>query len=92
MFVDASFSASPEYTEMWRKLNSGELLAGEFKRIGKGARSVFIQASYNPVFDFKGRVIKVVKFATDVTERVENVERLASALTSLADGDLSQTI
>ncbi|WP_337269152.1 methyl-accepting chemotaxis protein [Oryzifoliimicrobium ureilyticus] len=92
MFVDQAFASSPDYAEMWRKLNAGEFVAGEFKRVGKGGRAVFIQASYNPVFDFKGRVIKVVKFATDVTDRVENVERLASSLTSLAEGDLSQTI
>lgn len=92
MFVEASFASSPDYAEMWRKLNAGEFIAGEFKRVGKGGRPVFIQASYNPVFDFKGRLIKVVKFATDVTDRVQNVEQLASCLTSLAEGDLSQTI
>lgn len=92
MFVDPAFAASPDYAEMWRKLNAGEFIADEFMRVGKGGRHVHIQASYNPVFDFKGRVIKVVKFATDVTDRVENVERLANALTSLANGDLSQTI
>ncbi|MCO5732163.1 PAS domain-containing methyl-accepting chemotaxis protein [Rhizobium sp. SSA_523] len=92
MFVDPAFRNSPDYAEMWRKLNAGHFIADEFKRVGKGGRSVFIQASYNPVFDFKGRVIKVVKFATDVTDRVENVERLATALTNLAEGDLSQNI
>lgn len=92
MFVEPAFAATSDYAEMWRKLNAGEFIAGEFKRVGKGGRAVFIQASYNPVFDFKGRVIKVVKFATDVTDRVENVERLANSLTSLAEGDLSQNI
>ncbi|WP_296015473.1 PAS domain-containing methyl-accepting chemotaxis protein [uncultured Agrobacterium sp.] len=92
MFVDAAFAATAEYADMWRKLNAGEFVAGEFMRVGKGGRTVHIQASYNPVFDFKGRVLKVVKFATDVTDRVENVERLANSLTSLAEGDLSQTI
>lgn len=92
MFVEPSFASSPKYAEMWQKLNAGELIAGEFKRIGKGGRDVFVQASYNPVFDFKGRVIKVVKFATDVTDRVENVECLAASLTHLAQGDLSQHI
>jgi methyl-accepting chemotaxis protein len=92
MFVEPAFASSAEYADMWRKLNAGEFVAGEFKRLGKGGRNVFIQASYNPVFDFKGRVIKVVKFATDVTDRVENVEQLAASLKSLADGDLSQSI
>ncbi len=92
MFVDPAFASSPDYADMWRKLNAGEFVAGEFKRVGKGGRSVFIQASYNPVFDFKGQVIKVVKFATDVTDRVENVDLLAGSLKSLAEGDLSQNI
>ncbi|TNM66430.1 methyl-accepting chemotaxis protein [Aliirhizobium smilacinae] len=92
MFVDQAYAASPDYARFWERLLSGEFVAGEFTRIGKGGRNVFIQASYNPVFDDTGRVIKVVKFATDVTQRVENVERLASCLTKMADGDLSQTI
>lgn len=92
MFIDQSYAASADYTRFWERLLSGEFVAGEFTRIGKGGRNVFIQASYNPVFDDAGHVIKVVKFATDVTQRVENVERLASCLTNMADGDLSQTI
>ncbi|WP_313603589.1 PAS domain-containing methyl-accepting chemotaxis protein [Rhizobium sp.] len=92
MFVDEAYAASADYARFWERLLSGEFVAGEFTRIGKGGRNVFIQASYNPVFDDTGRVIKVVKFATDVTQRVENVERLASCLTNMADGDLSQTI
>jgi len=92
MFVDETYAASADYARFWERLLSGEFVAGEFTRIGKGGRNVFIQASYNPVFDDTGRVIKVVKFATDVTQRVENVERLAACLTNMADGDLSQTI
>ncbi|MFH7445232.1 PAS domain-containing protein, partial [Pseudomonas syringae pv. tagetis] len=78
------------YKEFWRKLASGQLVADEFMRVGKGGRKVYIQASYNPIFDLNGKVFKVVKFATDVTARVENVEQLARCLTNLADGDLSQ--
>ena len=92
MFVDEAYAASADYARFWERLLSGEFVAGEFTRLGKGGRNVFIQASYNPVFDDAGRVIKVVKFATDVTQRVENVERLASCLTRMADGDLSQAI
>jgi methyl-accepting chemotaxis protein len=92
MFIEPAQVNSADYREFWQKLNAGEFVAGEFKRIGKGGRSVFIQASYNPVFDLKGKVIKVVKFATDVTCRVENVEQLATCLNNLANGDLSQSI
>ena len=61
-------------------------LAEEFTRIGKGGRKVHIQASYNPIFDMNGRVFKVVKFATDVTGRVESVEALAGGLHAPAAG------
>jgi methyl-accepting chemotaxis protein len=69
MFVEASFRDSPNYRALWQKLNRGEFETGEFKRIGKGGREVWILASYNPVFDENGRPFKVVKFATDVTEQ-----------------------
>jgi methyl-accepting chemotaxis protein len=92
LFVDRDHAASADYARFWEQLLSGQFVAGEFTRVGKGGRPVFIQASYNPVFGADGRVIKVVKFATDVTGRVENVERLAACLTNMAEGDLSQVI
>lgn len=92
MFCETDFARSEPYKEFWGKLASGQLVADEFMRVGKGGRKVFIQASYNPIFDLNGKVFKVVKFATDVTARVENVEQLARCLTNLADGDLAQTI
>ncbi|WJH41924.1 PAS domain-containing methyl-accepting chemotaxis protein [Aliirhizobium terrae] len=92
LFVDANHAASTDYARFWERLLSGEFVAGEFTRVGKGGRPVFIQASYNPVFGADGRVLKIVKFATDVTSRVENVERLAACLTNMAHGDLSQVI
>ncbi|MHC5113959.1 MAG: methyl-accepting chemotaxis protein [Planctomycetota bacterium] len=70
MFVDDAYGQSAEYREFWAKLNRGEYIAAEFKRLGKGGRPVWIQASYNPILDDEGRPYKVVKFATDVTERV----------------------
>nr|WP_172690786.1 PAS domain-containing methyl-accepting chemotaxis protein [Agrobacterium radiobacter]ASK47851.1 chemotaxis protein [Agrobacterium radiobacter] len=92
MFCEPSYTASPDYRNFWKMLAGGDLMADEFMRLGKGGRKVFIQASYNPIFDMNGRVFKVVKFATDVTTRVENVEQLAGCLNSLADGDLAQQI
>ncbi|NTF10694.1 PAS domain S-box protein [Agrobacterium rubi] len=92
IFIEPTEANSQRYLEFWTRLRMGEYVADEFLRIGKGGRKVFIQASYNPVFDPNGKVIKVVKFATDVTGRVENVEQLAQGLTRLADGDLSQRI
>ena len=67
MFVEPAYRDSAEYRQFWRDLNDGKFQAAEYKRIGKGGREVWIQASYNPIFDASGKPFKVVKFATDVT-------------------------
>ena len=67
MFVDFAEQNTPAYAEFWSKLNRGEYQAAEYKRIAKGGREVWIQASYNPIFDQGGKPFKVVKFATEVT-------------------------
>jgi methyl-accepting chemotaxis protein len=69
MFVDEASRQSGEYREFWARLNRGEYQAAEYKRIGKGGKEVWIQASYNPIFDLKGKPFKVVKYATDVTQQ-----------------------
>jgi methyl-accepting chemotaxis protein len=69
MFVEPGHKNTREYTDFWARLARGEYVAGEFKRIGKGGKSVYIVASYNPVVNDEGKVCKVVKFATDVTAR-----------------------
>jgi methyl-accepting chemotaxis protein len=71
MFVDPAYRASDEYRHFWEKLARGEYDANQYKRIGKGGREVWIQASYNPIFDAEGRPYKVVKFATDVTAQAK---------------------
>jgi methyl-accepting chemotaxis protein len=68
LFVPASEGHGAEYREFWATLNRGEFVAAKFLRIGKGGREVWIQASYNPVFDSAGKPYKVIKFATDVTD------------------------
>ena len=69
MFCEASYTSSNEYRMFWEKLNRGEFDAGEYKRIGKNGKEIWIQASYNPIFDANGKAFKVVKFATDVTQQ-----------------------
>jgi methyl-accepting chemotaxis protein len=69
MFVDEAYKQSAAYKEFWAKLNRGEYDAAEYKRIGKGGKEVWIQASYNPILDLEGKPFKVVKYATDVTEQ-----------------------
>jgi len=75
MFVEPDFAASSEYREFWEKLNRGEFQAAEYKRIGKGGKEVWIQASYNPIFDMNGKPFKVVKYATDITGQVKERQR-----------------
>ena len=69
ILAEPEYAASTEYRSFWDKLRRGEYETGEFKRLAKGGREIWIQASYNPVFDETGRPYKVVKFATDVTEQ-----------------------
>ena len=66
IFCDPGYAESPQYTEFWQKLGRGEYDAGEFKRIHKDGTEVWLQASYNPIFDMDGRPLKVVKFASDI--------------------------
>jgi methyl-accepting chemotaxis protein len=67
MFVDEAFRQSYEYKEFWAALNRGEYQAAEYRRLGKGGKEVWIQASYNPIMDLNGKPFKVVKYATDTT-------------------------
>jgi methyl-accepting chemotaxis protein len=99
MFVDPAHAATPAYDNFWRDLNDGKPQSDVFKRITKGGREVWIQAIYAPVNDEMGRVVKVVKIATDVTAEVNATNMLrqaveqAQAVTSAArDGNLTQRI
>ncbi len=80
MFAEASFRDSPEYRAFWQKLGRGEYNSGQYKRIGKGGKEVWIQASYNPIFDVNGRPFKVVKYATDITEQIKASRMLQTAV------------
>jgi methyl-accepting chemotaxis protein len=75
MFVEPAMRDSAEYREFWGRLNRGEFEAAQYKRIGKGGREIWIQASYNPILDAKGKPIKVIKFATDITaQKIQSME------------------
>jgi methyl-accepting chemotaxis protein len=75
MFCDPEYANSAEYKSFWQNLGSGEFDAGEYKRFGKGGSEVWINASYNPIFDADGKVFKVVKFASNITEtKLKNAE------------------
>lgn len=92
MFVDAAERSSPEYQAFRKNLREGKFNADRYKRIGKGGKIVWIQASYNPIFDMNMKVMKVVKFATDITKevelanmRVEVQKKIDVELTSIAE-------
>ncbi len=75
MFVAPEASATPEYQAFWERLARGEFEGGEYKRVGKDGREVWLRATYNPIFDPRGNPLKVVKFATDVTaQKLRNAE------------------
>ena len=96
LFVEPAHRASVEYRMFWDKLGRGEFDAGQYKRIAKGGREIWIQATYNPIFDPDGKAYKVVKYATDVTEQVkiaqmlqQAVEQSQQAMRAAEQGDLT---
>ena len=105
MFCSEEYRRSEEYRDFWLRLGKGEFLSGRFARMGKFEREVWIQASYNPIFDLNGNPMKVVKYAYDITRQVEReqyiaentrsmtaaVENLATSIESIADSSKTAT-
>jgi len=89
MLCEESFARSGDYVELWNALRRGEFRAGEFLRIGKGGKKVWIQASYNPILGRDGKPFKVVKFATDITQQKIRGAQHASIATAI---DKSQAV
>jgi methyl-accepting chemotaxis protein len=99
MFAEPAYRQSPEYRAFWQKLGRGEFDAGQYKRLGKGGREIWIQASYNPIMDASGKPFKVVKYATDITAQVLAdqalklaVQQTQEVLAATKDNDLTQRI
>jgi methyl-accepting chemotaxis protein len=98
MFVEPAQRESAEYLRFWERLRRGEYLTGEFKRVGKNGRAVWMQASYNPILGEDGRPVRVVKFASDVTQRklrdldsagqIDAIERAQAAIHFAMDGTI----
>ena len=89
MFVEPTERDGAAYREFWAALNRGQYQAAEYKRIGKGGKEVYIQASYNPILDLNGKPFKVVKYATDTTRQVlvrMGNERVRGMMESVAAG------
>jgi methyl-accepting chemotaxis protein len=85
MFVDEAYRRSAEYREFWAKLEQGKHHTGEYRRIGKGGREVWIQGSYSPILDHTGRAVRVVKYATEVTQQVRMRKDLEGVMCKVAE-------
>jgi methyl-accepting chemotaxis protein len=99
LFVDPVYRDSVEYRAFWEKLARGEFDTGQYKRLGKGGREVWIQGSYNPVLDLNNKPYKVVKYATEVTAQHEASQELdrvfretARVMAAAGEGDLGARI
>ncbi len=92
IFVDEVYRNSEAYRQFWEELRNGRFQMDEFVRYGKNGRKVVQNASYNPILDEKGKVAKVVRFSTDVSDRVHAVDIIGNGLASLAEGDLTARI
>ncbi len=91
MFVDPAYRTSQEYIRFWQDLGAGTFKADEYKRLAKGGREIWIQATYNPILDAAGRPFKVVKFATDITAQVLERQR-RSEIQQRIDADLTEMV
>ncbi len=77
MFVVAEEKNSAQYQQFWDDLRKGKFQAARYKRLGKGQKEIWIEATYNPIVSPDGDVLKIVKFATDITKNVEDEKRFA---------------
>lgn len=82
IFCAQEFSISNEYKNFWRKLNNGEYVQGLFERRDAHGNVLWLEASYNPIVDEDGKLLRVIKFATDVTERITSIKNASEAVHS----------
>lgn len=88
MFVDPEYRNSQEYKMFWEGLRTGKFQAAQYKRFGKGGKEVWIEASYNPIFDMNGKPFKVVKFATNITNTVEKITSIKQDMNAIEEAVL----
>ncbi len=75
IFCEKALASSTEYKDFWRQLAAGQFISGEFKRTHKNGEILWLEASYNPIFNENGQVCKIIKFASDVTEKMTNLKK-----------------
>ncbi|MEM9585846.1 MAG: PAS domain-containing methyl-accepting chemotaxis protein [Planctomycetota bacterium] len=94
LFVEPAYRESAEYRDFWKSLNLGEFRAGEFQRFGRGGKEIWIQASYNPILNDAGTPVRVIKFASDITNQVQLRRQAVTVGDAVADsaGQMVSTI
>lgn len=99
MFVEPDYKNSQEYKLFWEKLAQGVASEGQYRRIGKGGKEIWLQASYNPIFDADGKPFKVVKYATNITDKVNEANAMKEAVAETSEivaltqkGDLTRRL
>lgn len=92
LFVSKEYALSAEYQALWDNLNKGTFFSDEIKRVAKDGSTLWLQASYNPIFDANGRPYKVVKFASNITERKRAIEAIREVILQLSEGDLRANV
>jgi methyl-accepting chemotaxis protein len=96
MFVEAAYRGSQEYRNFWANLGLGQPDSGQYQRVGKGGKEIWLQATYNPIFDMDGKPFKVVKYATDISAKVKETHAMKQAVDDVVrytqTGDLTHRI
>lgn len=83
LLCPSEYACSSDYVQFWQRLNKGEFFSGRYRRLDKSRRTVWLHATYNPVFDEQGSLVKIIKFASDITRQVEQ-QQAESQAASLA--------
>ncbi|MEZ5714746.1 MAG: PAS domain-containing protein [Paracoccaceae bacterium] len=92
LFLSEAERSMPGYREFWAQLAGGAFFQDQFARIAKDGSTVWIRATYAPVFDAQGKVVRVMKIANDITGRQSEIETLAACLARMEDGILAQQV
>ena len=92
MFVEPAYARGEDYRQFWDRLRDGRFDAGEYQRLGRGGKEIWIQASYNPILDLNGKPCKVVKYATDITAQKRGQQELARLIMLATAGKLDERI
>lgn len=92
MFLDEAYVASEEYQAFWEKLKAGEYITDTFTLTTKRGEEIYVQATYNPIYDMNGRPFKIVEYATDITEFTRALKAVSAFTAELRDGNFDAAL